>query len=404
MFTRNEIDLAASTALLGVCGLAGVSFLVLGHRSRHARAEADGGSALLGVRVMHAFYWALGPLVRAAVALRISANAVTGASFVLALGAGVLVATGHLGLAALVIAASALCDALDGLVARESGRASSSGEVLDAAVDRYGEFFFLGGLAVHFRAELPYLLLTLAALLASLMVSYATAKAEAMHVEAPRGAMRRAERAVYLTLAAALTPLTTALAASWALPQWTAEAPILGALALVALVGNVSAVRRLSAVAASLRARDMGTEDRAPVVPRRSAPHGLGRTLLKFHVGSLMATVIDFGTMTLLVESGLTTPVRATIAGASLGGLANFLLARGWIFRAGHHTAAPQAARYAAVSAASALFNALGEYVVHDALGIQYLAARALVAIAVSLAWNFPMQRHFVFAVRLEER
>ena len=41
--------------------------------------------------------------------------------------------------------------------------------------------------------------------------------------------------------------------------------------------------------------------------------------------------------------------------------------------------------------------NALGEWLVHDRLGVQYLLSRALVAVVVSLAWNFPLQRHFVF-------
>jgi hypothetical protein len=94
--------------------------------------------------------------------------------------------------------------------------------------------------------------LALGATLASFMVSYATAKAEAMQVRAPRGAMRRTERAVYLTAAIAITPIFQALShdAAWAI------APIAFALALVGVVGNASAVRRLSVVAKALRERD----------------------------------------------------------------------------------------------------------------------------------------------------
>jgi putative flippase GtrA len=33
----------------------------------------------------------------------------------------------------------------------------------------------------------------------------------------------------------------------------------------------------------------------------------------------------------------------------------------------------------------------------HERLGLQYQLARALVSIAVSVLWNFPMQRHYVF-------
>jgi hypothetical protein len=53
--------------------------------------------------------------------------------------------------------------------------------------------------------------------------------------------------------------------------------------------------------------------------------------------------------------------------------------------------------RYAVVSASSAGWNALGEHIAHDRLGIQYFAARVVVALLVSFAWNFPMQRYFVF-------
>jgi putative flippase GtrA len=34
---------------------------------------------------------------------------------------------------------------------------------------------------------------------------------------------------------------------------------------------------------------------------------------------------------------------------------------------------------------------------VHDVAGMQYVLARAVVSIVVSLLWNFPMHRRFVF-------
>jgi putative flippase GtrA len=90
--------------------------------------------------------------------------------------------------------------------------------------------------------------------------------------------------------------------------------------------------------------------------------------------------------------------VPATAVGAAAGGVTNFLLGRTWIFRAEHTPAGGQAVRYFFVSGASLGWNALGEYVLHDRLGLQYVLARAIVAVAVSLLWNFPMHRSFVFA------
>jgi putative flippase GtrA len=126
---------------------------------------------------------------------------------------------------------------------------------------------------------------------------------------------------------------------------------------------------------------------------RRKLAGYLGR----HQVASLVSTVVDFGTMVLLVELLHRSAVVGTMAGATCGALTNFELGRHWTFRADKAHVAPQALRYALVSAASAALNALGEYGLHDRLGMQYFAARAVVAVAVSLLWNFPLQRHFVF-------
>jgi putative flippase GtrA len=120
-------------------------------------------------------------------------------------------------------------------------------------------------------------------------------------------------------------------------------------------------------------------------------------TLARHQLGSLLSTAVDFGTMIALV-SGLGLPaVPATAIGAAAGGITNFMLGRAWIFRAHDAPAGGQALRYVFVSGASLGWNALGEYLVHDRLGVQYILARALVAVAVSLFWNYPMHRSFVF-------
>jgi putative flippase GtrA len=138
----------------------------------------------------------------------------------------------------------------------------------------------------------------------------------------------------------------------------------------------------------------------APTPARRSLFALLGR----HQIASILSTAVDFGVMVLTVEILRRSAVVGTIAGATCGAVANFQLGRHWTFGAGDDHPAPQALRYALVSGASAGLNALGEYGVHDGLGVQYFAARALVAVAVSLLWNFPMQRHFVFRERSKDR
>jgi phosphatidylglycerophosphate synthase len=246
-------DLACSIAGFSLVGVVAVLYgvrVVFRGAARFDRVERDKGSALFGAPLMQMGYWALDYLGRGLSFLGATANGISLASLVLGAGAGVALAFGHFGVGALLAVLSALGDTLDGIVARLQGTASDAGEVLDAAVDRYEEFFFLGGIVVHVRQSAVGVSLVLFALLGSFMVSYATAKAEALRAEVPRGAMRRPERAAYLIIGAGLTPLLSPLLESHvpsaAANPWILELPALAAVGLVALVANVSAVRRLS--------------------------------------------------------------------------------------------------------------------------------------------------------------
>lgn len=250
------IDLAFSLGLATATLVVAVAYAERVSRSgaaNDARIERAGSSFLLGRSAMEMGYWAMRPVARACIAVGLSANAISLASLAFAVLAGVALAAGGFGIGAVLSLVSSACDALDGMVARETGTASDSGEVLDAAIDRYAELFFFGGLAFHERFDAVPVLLTLAASAGAVMVSYSTAKAEALQVDPPRGAMRRQERAVYLVVGAALVPIVAAVCGRAGLPMWLARVPLLGVLALVAVVGNVSAVRRLTATAAALR-------------------------------------------------------------------------------------------------------------------------------------------------------
>ena len=101
--------------------------------------------------------------------------------------------------------------------------------------------------------------------------------------------------------------------------------------------------------------------------------------------------------MIALVEILRAPPVLAAATGALTGATTNFVLGRRWVFRARSAAVLGQAGRYAVVSAASAGWNALGEYLLHDAGHLGYVVARVCVSIGVGLAWNFPLQRRFVF-------
>jgi CDP-diacylglycerol--glycerol-3-phosphate 3-phosphatidyltransferase len=266
-------ELAPSVALVALALAVMLAYAVRVSRhgaARFARVERAGRSPLLGAPAMHMGYWAMTPLARALAAAGVTANAVSWASLVLALGAGVALALGRFGAGALFSLASSACDALDGMIARETATANPAGEVLDAAIDRYAELVFFGGVALHERDHAGVLFLVLTAAAGAIMVSYATAKAEALGVDVPRGVMRRPERAVYLVLGAALVPFAWFVRTRAQLPEWVDTLPLVAVMALIAIVGNFSAIGRLAALARAARTLP-GVEPARAVGPGRPA-------------------------------------------------------------------------------------------------------------------------------------
>lgn len=263
------IAVANIVFFFGLLGAYLIRIALVGRR-RHARTDADGGSLFLNKRTMEMVYWILEPIIDFLAALRITPNMVTLFSLIPAAGAGVALGFGWFGLASVLAVVATFCDILDGLLARKTGVSSGAGEVIDAAVDRYGEMFFFAGLVFYYRTHDEVLFILLLAIIGSFMVSYATAKAEAMGVPAPRGAMRRGERAAYLIAGAAFTPAwKTIFGNEHALAMH--ELPIILAVTIIAVVSNISVVQRFSAINDLLRAKE-----KIPASPAVAAGEPIG--------------------------------------------------------------------------------------------------------------------------------
>lgn len=246
------IAVALTAAALSLFG----ARLLLRGAVRFDRVDAAGGSVLLSKRFVEMGYWAILPVARACARVGVTPNHISWAALALGLGSGVAAAFGLLGLAGLLALLSALGDIVDGQVARLTGTGSAAGELLDASVDRYMEFAFLAGAAIFYRGHAVTMLVPLGALLAAFMISYSTAKAEALQVEPPKGLMRRHERATYLIAGSVLSSVFSAWLEPFG-PLPALHAPLFfGALAVIAVAGNVSAVRRLAAIGRALRARE----------------------------------------------------------------------------------------------------------------------------------------------------
>lgn len=255
MTSELKYTLGSALIIVLVSVAYGVRLAVKG-RAHFDRIDRQGGTLLLTKGSMELGYWMLQPVARLFVFLRVSPNAVSWASLGLGFLAGACLAVGHFGYGAICATLSGLLDSVDGMVARISGIASDAGEVLDAAVDRYVEFFFLSGLVIYYR-EIPlFQVLSLLALLGSFMVSYSTTKAEALNVPSAKGSMRRPERVVYLTLGATLSAVTVPWLDVHREPSMAIGYPMIIALGLVAVLANVSAVERFRAIAKAVRHRE----------------------------------------------------------------------------------------------------------------------------------------------------
>ncbi len=244
---HSSADLAASMTiafvLAVVLGVHLVWSAVSGRRLVEERVEREQALPVVGKTPMHAVYRALRPVAGACIFLGISANGVTLASLALAGLAAAAFATGHFGVGAALACAGALADAVDGLVARLTGTSSRYGKVLDTTVDRFVDALLLGGVAVFVRSDELLLALVLGAIVGSSMVSYASAVLRELGLPDRASAMRRAHRLAYLLTGATLAPIVQHLAPD--APLAIRIAPVLLAVAAIAVVGNVSAVRRL---------------------------------------------------------------------------------------------------------------------------------------------------------------
>jgi CDP-diacylglycerol--glycerol-3-phosphate 3-phosphatidyltransferase len=167
-----------------------------------------------------------------------------------------------------------ILDIFDGRVARATNSVSAGGAFFDSVMDRYSEMIVFGGLAYFYRDSWA-MFVVLAAALGSVMVSYTRARAEGLGIhDVNIGAMQRPERLVYLGVTTAVTPIFETFVGHGSLPVF---APVVIALALLALSANVTAVRRilhtLDRLEGAAREKQVARPAApvAPVLPFRSA-------------------------------------------------------------------------------------------------------------------------------------
>jgi CDP-diacylglycerol---glycerol-3-phosphate 3-phosphatidyltransferase len=101
-----------------------------------------------------------------------------------------------------VFLAGSVIDILDGALARSQGLGTPFGAFVDSTVDRIGEGFMLGAIALVFMRDGDEwaVALTVAAVAGSFLVSYTRAKAESMGLKGDVGIGSRAERVAVICI------------------------------------------------------------------------------------------------------------------------------------------------------------------------------------------------------------
>jgi phosphatidylglycerophosphate synthase len=206
-------------------------------RTRETRTQAIArGDSLVPAWVKELGRGVLSPVVRLAMALHLSANAVTVLGLVIVAVAAVVLAAGQLLIAAIIVAAGSLLDAVDGALARQNGGGTDFGGFLDSTLDRSGEGILYAGIAAYylFHADAPAwpVLATLAALVGSFMVSYSRARAEGIGLTAAVGLAPRTERLVLVVAGIALAGLGFAPA-------------LIGAIIVITVLSAATVVQRI---------------------------------------------------------------------------------------------------------------------------------------------------------------
>ena len=200
-------------------------------------------------------YVVINPIIKAMIAIGITPNVVTTIGFV-----GNLVATGLfiaggialqegdaaggmalIGWGGFTILFAGLFDMMDGRLARMGNMSSTFGALWDSTLDRYSEMVSLFGISVVFLNAGWFWtgIVTYAAILGSVMVSYVRARAEGLGLDCKVGLMQRPERVVVTAVAAILSGTLDG-------NGFDSTLILIYAMGLIAILANLTAFWRIA--------------------------------------------------------------------------------------------------------------------------------------------------------------
>lgn len=173
---------------------------------------------------------------------RLTPNAISLTGLALCLVAAALVFDERYFLGGLAFILGSICDTLDGRYSRMSGKGTTFGAFLDSTLDRMEEGIVLTAVAFQFSraGNDAAVAAVVVAVLASLMVSYTRARAEALGVECKVGIADRPVRVVILSVGLVLAKGASVVDVELLEPAvW-----VLAGLSVVTVVQRIAHVRR----------------------------------------------------------------------------------------------------------------------------------------------------------------
>ncbi len=140
------------------------------------------------------------PIARFLARLGFHPNTITLLGVLLSAGAAAVLALGHIRVGGGLLLLTSSADALDGTLARLTGRKSRFGAFLDSSLDRISDALLLGGLLLYLlpRDAQLEVVLVFVSLVGFIMVSYTRARAEGVGYECKTGIFTRVERILVL--------------------------------------------------------------------------------------------------------------------------------------------------------------------------------------------------------------
>jgi CDP-diacylglycerol--glycerol-3-phosphate 3-phosphatidyltransferase len=134
----------------------------------------------------------------------ISPNTVTLIGLAINLIASLLLLAGHFTAGGVLILTAGLCDMLDGGVARIRGGEDRFGAFWDSIIDRCSDLFLLMGVLLHYArtGQVELVGLSCLAILGTVLIPYARARAECFLPQCSVGWMERPERILLLAVGA----------------------------------------------------------------------------------------------------------------------------------------------------------------------------------------------------------